>query len=91
MTTWALRQCGRSVGSVREGFRADLILVNIDRPCYQPMTNLIHHIVYTGNSRDVVLTMVEGRIVCENGVVADIDPEELRVRAQRYYDDVFRL
>ena len=30
-------------------------------------------------------------IVCENGVVADIDPEELRVRAQRYYDDVFRL
>lgn len=79
------------VGSVREGFRADLILVNIDRPCYQPMTNLIHHIVYAGNSRDVVLTMVEGRIVCENGVVADIDPEELRVRAQRYYDDVFRL
>ena len=79
------------VGSVREGFRADLILVDIDRPCYQPMTNLIHHIVYAGNSRDVVLTMVEGRIVCENGVVADIDPEELRVRAQRYYDDVFRL
>ena len=30
-------------------------------------------------------------IVCENGVVADIDPEELRMRAQRYYDDVFRL
>ena len=55
------------------------------------MTNLIHHIVYAGNSRDVVLTMVEGRIVCENGVVADIDPEELRVRAQRYHDDVFRL
>ena len=79
------------VGSVAEGFRADLILVDIDRPCYQPMTNLIHHIVYAGNSRDVVLTMVEGRIVCENGVVAGVDPEELRVRAQHYYDTVFRL
>ena len=79
------------VGSVAEGFRADLILVDIDRPCYQPMTNLIHHIVYAGNSRDVVLTMVEGRIVCENGVVAGVDPEELRVRVQHYYDTVFRL
>ena len=79
------------VGSVTEGFRADLILVDIDRPCYQPMTDLIHHIVYAGNSRDVVLTMVEGRIVCENGVVAGVDPEELRVRAQNYYDTVFRL
>ena len=79
------------VGSVAEGFRADLILVDIDRPCYQPMTNLIHHIVYAGNSRDVVLTMVEGRVVCENGVVAGVDPEALRVRAQHYYDTVFRL
>ena len=79
------------VGSVAEGFRADLILVDIDRPCYQPMTNLIHHIVYAGNSRDVVLTMVEGRVVCENGVVAGVDPEALRARAQHYYDTVFRL
>ena len=79
------------VGSVAEGYRADLILVDIDRPCYQPMTNLIHHIVYAGNSRDVVLTMVEGRIVCENGVVPGVDPEALRVRAQHYYDTVFRM
>ena len=50
-----------------------------------------HTIPEIGETCDVVLTMVEGRIVCENGVVADIDPEELRVRAQRHYDDVFRL
>ena len=44
-----------------------------------------------GETCDVVLTMVEGRIVCENGVVAGVDPEELRVRVQHYYDTVFRL
>lgn len=79
------------VGSVAEGFHADLILVDIDRPCYQPMTNLVHHIVYAGNSRDVMLTMVEGRVVCENGAIPGVDLEEIRMRAQQYYDDVFRM
>ena len=79
------------VGSIAEGFRADLNLVDIDRPCYQPMTDLVHHIVYAGNSRDIELTMANGRILCENGVVKGIDTEELYAKAQHDYDTVFKM
>lgn len=76
-------------GCIAEGFRADINLVDIDRACYQPMTNLLHHIVYAGNSRDIELTMAGGRIVCEKGVVTGVDTERLYAQAQYHYDTVF--
>ena len=76
-------------GCIAEGFRADLNLVDMDRACYQPMTNLIHHIVYAGNSRDIEMTMAGGRVVCEKGIVTGLDSEKLYARAQHYYDTVF--
>lgn len=79
------------VGSILPGFQADLCLVDMDQPCYCPMTNLIHHIVYAGNSRDVELTMVAGRIVWEKGVPPAFDPKALYTQAQDFYDHVFRL
>ena len=42
-------------------------------------------------SAAVMLTMVEGRVVCENGAIPGVDLEEIRMRAQQYYDDVFRM
>lgn len=76
-------------GCIATGYRADLNLVNIDSFCYQPMTDLVHHIVYAGNSRDIELTMANGRVVCENGIVCGIDTERLYAQAQMYYDTVF--
>lgn len=76
-------------GCIAEGMRADLNLVDMDRFCYQPMTNLVHHIVYAGNSRDIELTMAGGRVVCEKGIVCGLDTERLFAQAQEYYDTVF--
>lgn len=79
------------VGCIAPGFKADLVLVDIDRPCYQPMTNLIHHIVYAGNSRDIVMTMANGRVVCENGIVPGVDTDALYANVGRDYEVVFHL
>ena len=53
------------------------------------------YILDSGNvvqaSAGVMLTMVEGRVVCENGAIPGVDLEEIRMRAQQYYDDVFRM
>lgn len=79
------------VGSIQPGFKADLCLVDMNQPCYQPMTNLIHHIVYAGNSRDVELTMVSGNIVWEKGAKLSFDLENTYKQAQKYYDNIFCL
>ncbi len=79
------------VGSICPGFQADLCLVDIDRPYYHPMTDLVHHIVYGGNSRDVVMTMVAGRVVYEEGRPMNVDLEEVYDRVQFFYDHLFNV
>lgn len=79
------------VGSIAPGFQADLCLVDMDNPCYYPMTNLVHHIVYAGNSRDVEMTMVAGNIVWEKGKEPSFDLKELYDKVQNYYDNLFKL
>ena len=70
------------VGCIAPGFKADLCLVDLDQPYYHPMTNLVHHVVYGGNSRDVEMTMVNGRVVYEKGrpIVEDLDAVCARVQ-----------
>lgn len=79
------------VGSVAQGYKADLCLVDIDRPYYQPMTDLIHHIVYGGSSRDVVMTMVNGRVLYEQGQPMGVDLDALYARVQTHYDNIFNV
>ena len=79
------------VGSIVPGFQADLCLADMNQPCYQPMTNLIHHIVYAGNSRDVELTMVAGNIVWEKDAEFSFNLENTYKQAQNYYDTIFKL
>jgi 5-methylthioadenosine/S-adenosylhomocysteine deaminase len=77
-------------GSLEVGKRADLLLVNVDRPCYFPMTDIISHIVYSGSSRDIELTMVNGNILYENGVWPGMDAREICAKNQEIYEKVFK-
>jgi 5-methylthioadenosine/S-adenosylhomocysteine deaminase len=51
------------VGRIKEGWQADLLLVNLDQPHYNGWNeeNLIPYLVYAGSSADVEATMVKGR------------------------------
>jgi 5-methylthioadenosine/S-adenosylhomocysteine deaminase len=58
---------GFNSGEIAVGKNADIILIDINQPHYQPQHNLISHLVYAGKSSDVYLTMIAGKIVYENG------------------------
>ena len=77
------------VGSVEPGFKADLCLVDLDQPYYHPMTDLVHHIVYGGNSRDVEMTMVDGRVVYERGTPIAEDLDAVCARIQDLWENWF--
>ncbi len=49
------------------GKKADLILIDLAQPNMQPENNLIKNLVYSGNRENVLLTMVNGRILYEKG------------------------
>ena len=46
---------------------ADLIMIDLHKPNMQPINNIITNLVYAGSKDNVKLTMINGRILYENG------------------------
>ncbi|MDE3203103.1 MAG: amidohydrolase [Acidobacteriota bacterium] len=74
---------GGITGSLREGAAADLIVVGLDQPHMWPvqrgeLSNVAEHMVYSAHASDVRSTVVAGRILMEDRVVATIDAAEVR-------------
>ena len=65
-----------------EGKLADLIMIDLHQPNMQPLNNIVKNLVYSGSKQNVKLTMVNGKILYENGEFSiGVDPEELYERA----------
>ena len=65
---------------MKEGYKADLIVLDTSGPSWHPRTNLENNIVYAGHGTDVKLTMCDGRVICRDGQFPSIDIE--RVQAE---------
>jgi len=74
---------GNSVGSLEVGKRADLILLDVNKPHLTPMHNPYASLVYSARGSDVDTTMVDGRILMENREVKTLDEGEVIERGRR--------
>lgn len=65
-----------------EGKYADLIVIDMHQPNMQPINNIAKNIVYSGSKQNVKMTMINGKILYEDGRF-DIgeDPESLYAKA----------
>jgi 5-methylthioadenosine/S-adenosylhomocysteine deaminase len=61
------------VGAIAPGKRADLILVRADAPHLAPGTDPWSTLVYAARGTDVLMTMVDGHVLVENGVPTGLD------------------
>ncbi len=53
--------------NIEKGMTADLTVIDLNSPNMQPLNNIIKNIVYSGSKINVKLTMVNGKILYENG------------------------
>ena len=66
-----------------EGKLADMILLDLHQPNMQPVHNIAKNIVYSGSKQNVKMTMINGRILYENGRFAkDIDVDGIYAKAE---------
>ena len=70
-------------GLLREGWTADFMLVDLDKPHYVgwDLENLPGCIVYAGSSADVKATVVAGETLYENGSFTRLDKEKITAQA----------
>ena len=53
-------------------------MIDIDTPWMYPVHNLATNLVYSASGSDVVMTMVDGRVLYEDGEYATIDIEKAK-------------
>lgn len=73
-----LADCDR----LAEGRKADIIMIDLQQPNMQPENDILKNLVYSGSKQNVKMTMVNGRILYENGSFSiGFDPGEIYARA----------
>lgn len=73
----ALAQGRLDCGLIREGMKADLIVIDISQIHWHPVHDLLNNLVYSASGSDVKLTMVDGNILYNDGEYVTIDEEKV--------------
>ena len=78
-TVCGARAQGRAerCGMLKEGMDADIILVDFSAPHLMPCHNVMNALVFSAKGGDVAMTMVQGKILYQNGRFPTIDLKEV--------------
>lgn len=67
-TVGGAKACGFKDSDVIEaGKYADLIMIDLQQPNMQPINNITKNLVYSGSKQNVKMTMINGKILYEDG------------------------
>ena len=85
---WAQKRS--DCGKLEEGYKADLILIDLDAINNIPYFDPCYAAIYSANSSNVYLTMVDGRILYENGEFTTIDIEQVKHNMRFICENYFK-
>jgi len=66
------------IGILKAGKRADIIVIDLNRPHLIPMYNPYSHLVYSATGSDVITTIIDGKIIMENRELHTLDLDEIK-------------
>ena len=52
---------------LKVGKKADIVVIDLDKPNMRPLNNIVKNIVYSGSKQNVKLTMINGRVLFREG------------------------
>lgn len=72
-----------TIGRIKPGLRADIILLDMHKPHLYPLFDLYAHVAYAAASSDVDTVIIDGRVVMENRRILTLDEDAVMEEAQR--------
>jgi len=79
---------GDITGSLETGMKADIIIIDLNKPHLTPMYDEYSHIVYAAGGSDVETVIINGRIVMENRRLLTINEDETMQRVRKIAERV---
>ncbi len=73
----------KRIGSLEKGKRADLIIIDLNRPNLVPLYDVYSLLVYAANGADVETVIIDGRTVMENRKLLTLDEESVMREARK--------
>jgi len=70
------------VGRTAPGWKADLVMLDLDHPNWMPVNDPVNQLVHTEDGSAVHSVMIGGRMVVENRRILTVDLARLRERAE---------
>lgn len=74
------------IGIIKEGYKADIILIDFQKPHLYPRHDIVAHTVYAAQSSDVDTVIIDGLVVMKNGLVKTVNEAEIMENVQRCAD-----
>jgi 5-methylthioadenosine/S-adenosylhomocysteine deaminase len=71
------------IGSIEVGKKADLAIINFEKPHLCPLYNEVSHLVYATKSADVETVIINGKVVMENRRLATLNVERVMKMVKR--------
>ena len=76
------------LGTIEEGKKADLILMDVKGPHMYPSQRPVNTLVSAGNSHDVLHTIIDGKVVMKNRRLVYLDEEQIIAQAAEHMESV---
>ena len=84
------RALGRpDTGILKEGFKADIIAVDMTKPHMIPALDPVSLLIYSAQASDVCMTMVDGEILYEDGEFFTIDVDDAKEKLLKASERLF--
>lgn len=74
------------LGKLKEGWKADIIGLNLKEFRTVPFHDVYSHLVYAANGSDVEFTMVDGEVLMTDGEIVVDDPEKVRSEGRSVFE-----
>jgi 5-methylthioadenosine/S-adenosylhomocysteine deaminase len=67
----------KEIGSIEAGKKADLIIIDLNKPHFYPMHDIVSAMAYSAQASDVETVIINGNIIMEKYVLKTIDVEKV--------------
>jgi len=71
------------IGVIKQGCKADIILIDFEKPHLYPRHDVVAHTVYAAQSSDVDTVIIDGKVIMRQGKVLTMDEKSIMENVQR--------